>query len=58
VLHGSIRSSSNNAGKTFMTRISIHKPTALRQGAVASCFWQVVDGLDAMPSNGPGSAMN
>ena len=36
---------------------SIHEPTALRQGAVASCFWQVVGALDAMPSNGPGSAM-
>jgi hypothetical protein len=43
--------------KTFMTRISIHKPTALRLGAVASCYWQVVDGFDAMPSNGPGRAM-
>ena len=40
-----------------MTRTSIHKPTALRLRAVASCFWQGVDGLDAMPSNGPGSAM-
>ena len=40
-----------------MTRISIHKPTAPRLGAVASCFWQVVEGLDAMPSNGPGRAM-
>lgn len=41
-----------------MTRTSIHKPTALRQGAVASCFWQVVERLDAMPSNGSGNAMN
>lgn len=41
-----------------MTRISIQKPTALRRGAVASCFWQVVHGLDAMPSNGSGNAMN
>ncbi len=40
-----------------MTRISIHKPTALR-ASVASCFWQVGGGLDAMPSNGPGSAMS
>jgi hypothetical protein len=47
----------NNAGNTFMTRISIHKPTALRRGAVASCHWQVVEGFDAMPPNGPGRAM-
>lgn len=40
-----------------MTRISIHKPTALRHGARASCYWQVVAGFDAMPSNGPGRAM-
>jgi hypothetical protein len=31
-----------------MTTTFIHKPTALRQGAVASCFWQAVDRLDEM----------
>jgi hypothetical protein len=44
--------------KNFMTRKPIQKPTALRRGAVASCFWQAVHGLDAMPSKGSGSAMN
>jgi len=58
MLHGSIQASqSSTQEKRSMTRISIHKPTALRLGAVASCYWQVVEGFDAMPSNGPGRAM-
>jgi hypothetical protein len=40
-----------------MTTTSIHKPTALRRSAVASCFWQVVDRLDAMGRMVPGRTM-
>jgi hypothetical protein len=40
-----------------MTMTSIHKPTALRQGAAASCFWQAVDRLDVMGRKVTGRTM-